>query len=77
MSGFPHAPGLDAAVAAMHALRERQAARRQQYRHPPETPPSAPLVPRERPSRWGQPGPERVNRPIQVGGAVRIWWNWD
>lgn len=76
----PLPPGLAAAIAQMQATRDRIAARRAAFPAQADRPTPAPAGPSARPSPrrgHGTPGPERLNRPVQVGRVIHVWWNWD
>lgn len=77
MAVNPLPPGLEEAIARMQVTRDRLAAKRGQRQIAPNMARAAvaPVPPLPRTS--SKPGPERVNRPIQVRQAVNIWWNWD
>ena len=78
MTHAPLPPGLERAIAAFQAGRERLPARR---RHPAPAPARNAAgeartlaVGPKPPPPWPQPSPERVNRPVSVGQALRAWW---
>ena len=59
----------------MQATRDRLAARRAAF--PAQADRPAPSAPSSQRRGRGTPGPERLNRPVQVGRVIRVWWNWD
>lgn len=77
MAVSPLQPGLEEAIARMQLTRERLAAKRGIRPIVPNMARAVALPLPARPVAPSKPGPERLNRPVQVGRVIRVWWNWD
>lgn len=73
----PLPAGLETAIAAMQALRERQAARRAAFPAKADQPPPAPIPAPAARRGHGTPGQGRFARPVPVRDAINAWWIWD